>query len=68
MMVGKIIERARIEKGWTRDDLAGKTLDHVSPSTIKRVERNRDYKISVDKLLALSKALDIDFAIFQKRP
>ncbi len=65
-MIGRMIERARINKGWTREFLSERTGSYVSEATIKRIERKANYRISMDKLLSLLKALGLEVSTLQK--
>ena len=64
-MNGKLIEVTRNQKGWSREYLSERTGDLVSEATIKRLERNKNYRISNDKWLVLLKALDLEIKILQ---
>ncbi len=66
-MIGRMIERARIQNGWTRETLSERTGNYVSEATIKRVERQPNYRISAHKLLALWKALGLEMNYLRKQ-
>jgi ribosome-binding protein aMBF1 (putative translation factor) len=68
MKIGRIIENARREKGWSREVLSEKTSHYVSESTIKRLESRQIYKISADKLIALCAALEFDISSLYQKP
>ena len=66
-MIGRMIERERIKKGWTREFLSERTGNSVSEATIKRIEKKAGYRISADKLLARFKALGLEMRDLQRQ-
>ena len=57
--IAEIISSERIARGWTMRELGQKA--NVSKSSISRLERG--YSLSMDQVMALLKALDLDVKI-----